>query len=282
MANIAFIPICGNRNEIENTPKENGQFLYTTEHNLPNQIYADVERDDGTIDRVSLAGNYLDINGGEVQGDVTIDGDLTMEGDVKFTSSVGNSVSLKDIFKAVYPVGSIYMSTSPTNPATMFGGSWAEWGKGKVPVGVNTSESEFNTVEKTGGAKTHTLTVQQIPSHAHEYGLSESVQGTTITTTAFSTLGTNQINSTINRLFQNIAGSWNRLRNLWEENRLIGTLFPLEDTTYYSGTNVAEQYSASHTHGLNKSTVNTSAVGGSQAHNNLQPYVTCYMWKRVL
>ena len=58
MANIAFIPICGNKNEIENTPRENGQFLYTTESNLPNQIYADVERDDGTIDRVSLAGTY--------------------------------------------------------------------------------------------------------------------------------------------------------------------------------------------------------------------------------
>jgi len=282
MANIAFIPICGNRNEIDNTPRENGQFLYTTESSLPNQIYADIERDDGTIDRVSLAGNYLDINGGEVQGDVTIDGNLTMGGDVKFTSSVGNSVSLKDIFKAVYPVGSIYMSTSPTNPATMFGGSWAEWGKGKVPVGVNTSESEFNTVEKTGGAKTHTLTEQQIPNHVHKYTSSDSVQGTTITTTAFSTLHTDQINGTFGRLYNSILNAWTGLKQSWAYNGLRQPPANPENIGYYSGTDVAQQYSASHTHGLNKSNQNTTAVGGSQAHNNLQPYVTCYMWKRVL
>lgn len=68
----------------------------------------------------------------------------------------------------VYPVGSIYMSVNPTSPAELFGGTWEEFGKGRTLVGVDTTQAEFNTVEKTGGAKTHTLTVNEIPAHNHE------------------------------------------------------------------------------------------------------------------
>ncbi len=59
------------------------------------------------------------------------------------------------ILNKVYPVGSIYISTSNTNPGTLFGGTWVTWGSGRVPVGVNTSDTDFNTVEKTGGVKEH-------------------------------------------------------------------------------------------------------------------------------
>lgn len=59
------------------------------------------------------------------------------------------------IILKVYPVGSIYMSVNSTSPATLFGGTWVAWGTGRVPVGINTGDTDFNTVEKTGGAKTH-------------------------------------------------------------------------------------------------------------------------------
>jgi len=72
------------------------------------------------------------------------------------------------IFLAAHPVGSIYMSASKENPGTLFGGSWISWGSGRVPVGVNTNDTDFNTVEKEAGAKTHTLTVAQMPTHTHE------------------------------------------------------------------------------------------------------------------
>jgi microcystin-dependent protein len=39
--------------------------------------------------------------------------------------------------------------------------------KGKVPVGYNSSETEFNALGKTGGEKTHTLTIAEMPSHSH-------------------------------------------------------------------------------------------------------------------
>lgn len=72
-------------------------------------------------------------------------------------------------FNLVYPVGAIYMSVNPTNPSELFPRTaWAEWGKGRVPVGVDTSQTEFNKAEKTGGSKSVTLTVDHMPSHTHK------------------------------------------------------------------------------------------------------------------
>lgn len=67
---------------------------------------------------------------------------------------------IKSFLDAVYPVGSIYMSVKSTNPGTLFGGTWVAWGKGRVPVGIDTSDSDFKTVEKTGGSK-------YLHSHTH-------------------------------------------------------------------------------------------------------------------
>lgn len=72
-----------------------------------------------------------------------------------------------EIFKLIYPVGSIYISTSSTNPSSYFGGTWTAVAQGRTLIGVNTSDSDFNTVMKTGGSKTHTLTINEMPSHAH-------------------------------------------------------------------------------------------------------------------
>lgn len=67
---------------------------------------------------------------------------------------VFKDLALKD---DIYPVGAIYMSVSPTSPASLFGGTWTQWGSGRVPVGVDTSDSDFNTVEKTDGSKEYEL-----------------------------------------------------------------------------------------------------------------------------
>ena len=67
----------------------------------------------------------------------------------------------------VYPVGSIYTSVNSVNPSTLFGGTWEEFGKGQVLVGVDSSQTEFNTVKKSGGEKTHLLTGVEMPAHSH-------------------------------------------------------------------------------------------------------------------
>ena len=132
---------------------------------------------------------------------------------------------LEDIANALYPVGSIYMSVNNTNPSTFFGGTWEAWGAGKVPVGVDTSDTNFSTVEQTGGEKQHTLTIAEMPAHNH-----------TIPCTPTANDGS--------------------------------------EPTYQ-----AAQVNAEAT-GNHNSIVAVSSGGGSP-HNNLQPYITCYMWKRT-
>lgn len=76
----------------------------------------------------------------------------------------------------VYAVGNVEVFPSGVDPNTLYvGTTWARL-KGKVVVGVDESQSEFNTVNKNGGAKTHshttgshTLTIAQIPPHTHSY-----------------------------------------------------------------------------------------------------------------
>lgn len=72
--------------------------------------------------------------------------------------------------ESIFPVGSIYMSVNNTNPSNSFGGTWVLWGQGRVPIGVDTSQSEFNSVEKTGGTKIST----QISTGSSSYGFTTS------------------------------------------------------------------------------------------------------------
>ena len=66
------------------------------------------------------------------------------------TGIVHNRKVLADI---IYPVGSIYISVNNINPSTYYGGTWVPFGAGRTLVGIDTSQSEFDSVEKTGGSK---------------------------------------------------------------------------------------------------------------------------------
>lgn len=67
-----------------------------------------------------------------------------------------------DSFNLIYPVGSIYMSVVSTNPSTLFGGTWEQL-KDRFLLGAG----DTYTAGATGGEATHTLTVNEMPSHSH-------------------------------------------------------------------------------------------------------------------
>jgi hypothetical protein len=104
----------------------------------------------------------------------------------------------------IYPVGSIYINADvTTNPATLLGfGTWVAFGAGRVIVGLNGSDTLFDTLEETGGSKdaivvshTHTATVTD-PGHIHSvtYGSASntsSVYPSKLSTGAFSNANTN-------------------------------------------------------------------------------------------
>lgn len=162
---------------------------------------------------------------------------------------------IQSFIKTLYPVGSIYMSVNATNPSAYFGGTWVAWGAGRVPVGINTADGNFNTVEKTGGAATVTLTTAQMPAHTHTF------TGSSATT---SSKGAHTHN--VGRDGDGASGSSTYTVHSAGVSGAGGT----------SPTNSA----GAHTHTLTAKGTNAN-TGGGGAHSNLQPYIVCYMWKRT-
>ena len=85
---------------------------------------------------------------------ITLAGDVT--GSTAFNGSQNVTINAQVDKLIPYPVGAIYISTASTNPSTIFGGTWASFGQGRVLVGVDSSDSDFNTSQETGGSKTQT------------------------------------------------------------------------------------------------------------------------------
>lgn len=80
--------------------------------------------------------------------------------------------SLKDL---IYPVGSIFMRADKTNnPGSVVGGTWAQI-QGRFLLGASSSYA----IKSTGGAATHTLTINEIPSHNHSLENLDSMVSTT-------------------------------------------------------------------------------------------------------
>ncbi len=92
---------------------------------------------------------------------------------VATTAFVTAAMTAATINNLVYPVGSVYVNaTVSTNPATLLGvGTWVAYGEGRVPVG-KAGSGTFDTLGATGGSETdsHTLTLNEIPSHNHNNG----------------------------------------------------------------------------------------------------------------
>lgn len=139
--------------------------------------------------------------------------------------------AISGLVDIIYPVGSIYMTATLSTAAQVgaaLGGTWVKWGSGRVPVGVDTSQSEFNKVEKTGGEAYHTLSVNEMPSHSHT----------------------------------------------------LSTSYPItEGNTYNDKVSSANEDAVWNGNAHNSLAINYT--GGSAAHINLQPYITCYFWKRT-
>ena len=157
----------------------------------------------------------------------------------------------------VYPVGSIYITVSTADPSGLFGGTWEYFGAGCTLVSVDASQTEFSSVEKTGGEKTHTLSTSEMPSHTHTFTGSSA-------TTSTDGAHTHKIGTDKDVAYTSGGACWS----------------VHSESTGAGYTNGATNSSGDHTHTVTAKGSNSNTGGGS-AHNNLQPYVTVYMWKRT-
>lgn len=86
------------------------------------------------------------------------------------TSSAAAAVAA-ELGALLFPVGAIYIAVVSTNPGTLLGfGTWTAFATGRTLVGLDSAQTEFDTDEETGGAKTHTLTTAEMPAHNHTMG----------------------------------------------------------------------------------------------------------------
>tara|TARA_R100001530_G_scaffold57963_2_gene42101 strand:+ start:1097 stop:1720 length:624 start_codon:yes stop_codon:yes gene_type:complete len=103
-----------------------------------------------------------------------------------------------------YPIGAIFTTTavyadSAAVVAAIGGTTWVAFGAGRVLVGLDSGDSDFDTSEKTGGAKTgaHTLTVSEMPAHTHDQFKATTVDNFSIDdTTRYTGAATVQTGST--------------------------------------------------------------------------------------
>lgn len=206
-------------------------------------------------------------------------------------STSGTAELFASIYNVIYPIGSIYISASSTNPGELFTGTtWEAWGSGRVPVGVDSSQSEFDAVEKIGGEKEHALTVSEMPSHDHvipEHTHSIEDHEHTFDATANS---------------KELVGEVRNIPSNGSDVQIdcSGVLSTVETGEYrgYTTESISDESNgfildASHDHtvsGVTNSVSltigagnsgNTESTGSGSSHNNLQPYITCYMWKRT-
>ena len=98
-----------------------------------------------------------------------IDIDVSDSNNLNLKLTGGDKGLRTHMLETIYPVGSIYINAGvATNPGTLLGfGTWTAFGTGRTIVGVDSSDTDFDTVRETGGSKTHTLTVDELPSHTH-------------------------------------------------------------------------------------------------------------------
>lgn len=196
---------------------------------------------------------------------------------------------IKQYILASHPIGSIEINISGANPSTYLGGTWVAWGTGKVPVGVNTNDTDFNTVEKTGGSKTisyktagtnsgtaitmnavelthtggavgnHTLTVSEMPSHTHTHKNPNFMRDTG---------NQSQWGSPIYQTSGNYTAE--------------ATAVTLNNTGGDGAHNHPFTQPSKHSFTPTTKTVTQPTFTGTTATLNVQQeYITCYMWKRT-
>lgn len=164
----------------------------------------------------------------------------------------GGSIINPSLTKA-YPVGSIYMNVTSTNPAALIGfGTWERWAVGRMPIGIDTSNPRYSSSESFGGAERVTLTSEESGLRDHAHGI-----------------------------------------NLNTDTRSITAMFRVNDSSGPpSGggeidsanggpANTAVIDYSGHFHNVSGGTAGVGNYNANQSHENMPPFLACYIWKRT-
>lgn len=232
--------------------------------------------------------------GGDVMADKSITSEKIGDKEIKGTNIADEQIeskhlakSINDLFAAVkkdiedlkpkidsvlskaYPVGAIYCSTVETNPHDLFGfGTWEYIEQGRVLLSQGTKYKAGSV----GGAETHELTVQEMPSHKHG-GTTGEGGAHTHTGVASEAGGHNhEAKISVNGGGQNKNNSISVAVSRYAQFISDGSVVIANSGEHAHEIQINS--SGNHMHAIN-------SEGEGQAHSIMQPYVSVYMWKRV-
>ena len=157
------------------------------------------------------------------------------------TSELTNNsgyITKNDVYNLIYPIGSIYLSVNSVDPSTLFGGTWE-----KIKDKFLLSDGDTYSIGSTGGEASHTLTINEMPTHHH--GIQEYKANECGYIPAGHDASSIQVRT-------DVIGIENQ-----------GGVFTDRPSGYYFDSSFIEN------------------TGGSQPHNNMPPYLTINVWKRV-
>ena len=219
-------------------------------------------------------------------------------------TNLKNEVKTETI-NEMYPVGSIYITTSISTASelekTLGVGTWETYASGKTLVGVGTgtdsnSVSKTFKINETGGEYTHNLTTSEIPSHSHNIpSLSGTASSTgsgysfshTCKTKTTSSNGDhshslyNQVDNYSGAIL-NVGGGNSTVKIYYKKDNSTKTLNAGAHTHSYEDCYLNKLSGVeAHAHTVSTTAATTGKVGGNEAHNNIQPYLAVYMYKRT-
>jgi microcystin-dependent protein len=165
------------------------------------------------------------------------------------TTQIATTAFVTTGLQAAYPVGSIYMSTVSTNPATLFGfGTWVTYGSGRMLI----SQDGTYTAGSTGGSAQITIGTANLPSHTHTATTTITDPGHTHTT------------------------NWSNINDFNSGSNPPGAEAAPDDI---QGT--FSITSNSSTTGITAAT-SIGSTGSGVSIDTISPYIAVYMWNRTV
>ena len=168
-----------------------------------------------------------------------------------------------------FPIGSVFIAVVSTNPATLLGyGTWAAIAAGRVLVGLDASDTDFDLVEETGGAKTKTIAQANLPNIS-------TGAGTAHTHVQDAHTHTQNAHNHSERYHSATTGPLSGLTTAPDTSSNTPTNYGLvtaDATAVNQNATATNQNESTHTHSLG---------GSGTALNVVNPYFVVFFWKRT-
>lgn len=149
--NLSTVATSGSYNDLSNKPSIPAAQIQS-DWTQTTTTAVDYIKNKPSLATVATSGVYSDLSG---KPTIPVDtGDLTNN---------AGFLTANDI----YPVNSVRILADTADHSTDFGQTWVRYGSGRVLVGYDSTQTEFNSIGKTGGEKTHKLVTSEMPKHTH-------------------------------------------------------------------------------------------------------------------